>query len=111
MRSGGVFDFAQLERDITDLEGQASAADLWSNPGTAHGVMQKLSRLTNEAAGWRALDEQLQTALELVEIAGPDDPDMLDELAGEVQALTKLVDEREIALLLGGPYDDRPAFI
>jgi peptide chain release factor 2 len=73
--------------------------------------MQRLSRLTGEAEGWRTLDEKLDTAAELASLVGPDDPDMLDELANEVRDLTKLIDEREISLMLGGPYDDRPAFI
>lgn len=111
MRSGGVFDFAQLAQDIADLETQASSPDLWSDPTTAHGVMQRLSRLTGEAEGWRTLDEKLDTAAELATLVGHDDPDMLDELATEVWDLTKLIDEREISLMLGGPYDDRPAFI
>src|SRR4028119_1578312 len=108
MRSGGVFDFAQLARDIAELEAQASAPDLWSDTSNAHSVMQKLSRLTSEAAGWRTLDDKLDTASELATLVGPDDPDMLDELDTEVRDLTKLIDEREISLLLGGPYDDRP---
>lgn len=111
MRSGGVFDFAQLAQDIAELEAKASSPDLWSDAANAHGVMQKLSRLTGEAEGWRTLDEKLDTASELATLVGPDDPDMLDELAMEVRDLTKLIDEREISLMLAGPYDDRPAFI
>ena len=111
MRSGGVFDFAQLDLDIAQLEAEASSPDLWSDPANAHNVMQRLSRLSGEAAGWRALMEQLETASELAALAGPDDPAMLDDLAHEAAGITRMVDEREIGMLLAGPYDDHPAFL
>ncbi len=111
MRSGGVFDLPRLQQEIAELEGRASASDLWTDPANAHGVMQKLSRLTAEQASWRSLDEQLQTAEELIGLVDPGDAQMLDELARETGRLTEVVDAREIAMLLSGPYDDQPAFL
>ena len=60
--------------------------------------MQKLSRLTAEAQEWRALNERLDTASELATLAGPDDPGMLADLAIEAEELTRLVDERDLAV-------------
>jgi len=111
MRSGGVFDLPQLQQQIADLEAQASDPDLWSDPQHAHGVMQKLSRLNDELTNWKSLNEQLQTIEELVALADAADTQMLDELVRETERLSKIVDEREIAMLLGGPYDDQPAFL
>ena len=111
MRSGGVFDLPHLQQQIADLEAQANDPDLWTEPTHAHRVMQKLSRLSGELASWKALDEQLQTIEELVALADVDDTQMLDELVRETARLSKVVDEREVAMLLGGPYDEQPAFL
>ncbi len=72
--------------------------------------MQRLSRLTSEVAIWRRLEEQLQTTAELADLAA-DDADMVSELADDVSQLTRELDERELTLMLSGPYDDRPAFM
>ncbi len=111
MRSGGGFDFPGLEQQISELEAQASDAGLWSDPTHAHGVMQRLSRLTDDATSWRALEEQMQTVSELVDLAEADDTALLDELSTEVESLKRAVDAREISVLLGGTYDDAPAFL
>jgi peptide chain release factor 2 len=110
MRSGGDFDLPKLEQQIAELETEASNADLWSDQANAHTVMQRLSRLTDELTRWRALEEKLETTGELLVLA-ESDAELLNELAAEVAQLVKDVDALEIAVLLSGPYDDRPAFL
>ncbi len=111
MRFAGGFDLPGLEEQISTLETEASNADLWSDTTHAHAVMQRLARLSDEAGSWKAMEEQLQSMSELASLAEPDDMQLLDELKTEVDALTRLIDAREIAILLGGPYDDQPAFL
>jgi len=110
-RSEGVFDLPKLEQQIAELEIEASDPELWADAGRAHTVMQTLSRQSGDLAGWKALNDQLETTGELIALTDSDDAAMLDELAGEVKHITQLLDEREITMLLGGPYDDRPAFV
>ncbi len=111
MRSGGVFDLANTEREVAQLEHQASDPDLWSDQGNAHSVMQKLSQRTAELAGWRNLNEQLESVGELSTLVEDDDELMLAELGEEEQRLHRMVEEREISLLLSGPYDAQPAYL
>jgi peptide chain release factor 2 len=111
MRSGGAFDLTKLQQDIAELETEASNSDLWSDPAHAHAVMQRLARLTEENANWIALEDRLATAIELLALADADDSAMLQELGVEVEQLARSVDTLEIATLLGGPYDDHPAFL
>jgi peptide chain release factor 2 len=110
-RSEGVFDLPKLEQQVASLEAEASDPNLWSDPTHAHSVMQSLSRFSGELVGWNAIVEQLETLSELVALTPSDDSAMLADLESEVKALTEQVDQREIALLLGGPFDDRPAFL
>ena len=111
MRSEGAFDLPHLEHQISELETQASAGDLWSNSTRAHGVMQRLSRLSGDVASWKSLEDQFQTAYELVSLATPDDVALLGELETEFDQLTDAIDARETATLLSGPYDSQPAFL
>jgi peptide chain release factor 2 len=110
-RSEGVFDLATIEREVAELEHRASDPDLWSDQANAHSVMQKLSQLTGEITSWRDLNEQLESTGELSTLVEDDDAAMLAELGEEATRLTKLVDEREISLMLSGPYDAQPAFL
>jgi peptide chain release factor 2 len=73
--------------------------------------MQKLSQLSGEITNWRDLNEQLESTSELSTLVDDDDAAMLAELSEEATRLTKLVDEREISLMLSGPYDAQPAFL
>jgi peptide chain release factor 2 len=112
MRCAGVFDFPTREHQIAELEQQSSDPDFWSDPATAQSTMQRLAHLQSETARFKALDEQLQTTAELIELAAAeDDTAMLDELGREVRQLVKTIDAAEISLLLAGPYDDAPAFM
>jgi peptide chain release factor 2 len=110
-RFAGVFDLSHLEQQIRDLEAETSNPDLWSDQAHAHTVMQRLARLSDVAAGWKALEDQLQSVTELVSLTEANDTQLLNELGTEVEELRRLVDAREIAILLGGRYDDRPAFL
>ncbi len=56
------------------------------------------------------MEEQLQTAGELVELAS-DDPEMLAQLSAETAQLTRRLDELEVGLMLSGEYDSSPAFV
>ena len=96
---------------MAELEHRASDPDLWSDQANAHSVMQKLSQLSGEITSWRDLNEQLESTSELSMLVEDDDAAMLAELSEEATRLTKLVDEREISLMLSGPYDAQPAFL
>jgi len=109
-RFAGVFDFPGLQHELEGLEQQASDPELWNDSSHAQQVTQRLSRLAADVATWRNMAEQLQTAGELVELAG-DDPEMLAQLSAETTQLTRHLDELEIGLMLSGEYDSSPAFV
>lgn len=111
-RFAGGFDLPAREQQIAELEQKSSDPDLWSNPPVAQSIMQRLSTLQHETTQWKTIDERLATTAELLELsAAEDDAAMLAELQREVKQLSKAIDEGEISLLLGGRYDEAPAFL
>jgi peptide chain release factor 2 len=70
--------------------------------------MQKQSRLRQEIERWAALARRIQDSIELAEL---DDPDMLAELAPEVDELAQVVEKMAFQTMLGGAYDNESAMI
>jgi peptide chain release factor 2 len=94
------------------LEERSADPDLWSNPQDAQSVLQRLTRLKEEVERWTKLAGQLTTLAELEELAAAEADDSLrGEIAVEFVAAQKAMDALEFELQLGGPYDDRDAFL
>jgi peptide chain release factor 2 len=74
--------------------------------------MQRLTRLKEEVERWTRLEGQITTVAELQELAeAEDDNSLREEIANEFATAQRTMDELEVALLLGRPYDDRDAFL
>ncbi|GAC1636907.1 MAG: peptide chain release factor 2 [Herpetosiphon sp.] len=109
MRSGGGFDWDERAQQLDQMQEQSNDPQLWDDPQAAQELMQQLSYLTTDQATWASLQEQLDTAEQLVELS--DDDGMLQELDGDVQRLQRELDKQELAMLLSGQYDKQPAFL
>jgi peptide chain release factor 2 len=64
--------------------------------------MRQISRLRNEVSRWRDVAQQLDDALELVELG---DDEMEADLTAETERLTAVVDRLSFQALLSGRYD------
>jgi peptide chain release factor 2 len=74
--------------------------------------MQRLNHLKAEVERWTKLDGQIGTLADLQELAAAEEDDSLrEEIAAEFATAQKAMDKLEVELLLGGPYDDRDAFL
>lgn len=103
-----VFDVPGKEQQAAKLEEQTTAADFWNDPRTAQQTMQKLSRLKNQASGWRGIQGRIKDALELAELG---DDSMTDELTVEVEQLSQIVNKLNFEALMSGPYDHEDAIL
>src|SRR5262245_3846653 len=110
--SGGGFDLAEKQQQITTLEERAADPDLWSNPQEAQDVMRRLTRLKEEVERWTTLEGQISTLADLQELAAAEEDNSLrEEIAAEFAVAQRAMDQLEVELLLGGSYDDRDAFL
>jgi peptide chain release factor 2 len=107
-----VVDLPRLDAEISDLERQASAPDLWDDPESAQKVTSRLSHLQQERRKVQELRQRLDDLPILLELAeAEDDEASREEAAKELTALQGEVTELEVRTLLSGEYDEREALV
>jgi peptide chain release factor 2 len=107
-----VLDLDRMRKDKDELEAAASVPNLWDDQARAQQVTSRLSYVQGEIGKLERLRARLDDAGVLLDLArSEDDSTVLQEVGGEVTALTKSVDELEIRTLLSGEYDSREALV
>jgi len=70
--------------------------------------MRTLSALEDEIENWDKLTRRIKDTLELAEM---DDPELREELEGEVREIGREVEQREFKAMLSGEYDQGDALL
>jgi len=109
-RSGGVFDEARLERELTDLERQVAAPDFWKDQAGAQKALQRRRRAEEELALAHALRRQADDIGVLVEWARQGE-DVSADLASALESFTRDVQAAEIRTMLSGEMDRKDAIV
>jgi peptide chain release factor 2 len=102
------------QAELEELTAQSADPNLWDDPGRAQSVLRRADELREEIGFWTNLQRQATDLVDLSELAAAE-PDggesMRTELQGSLSALQGAWAEAEQLLLLGGPYDERPAIV
>jgi peptide chain release factor 2 len=107
-----VVDLDSLRREVTELEQQASAPDLWDDLENAQKVTSRLSYVQGEIRRVEELRRRVDDAQTLWDLAEEmDDADSRTEAEAEVTTLRRAIDELEVRTLLSGEYDSREALV
>ncbi|TQJ13853.1 peptide chain release factor 2 [Yimella lutea] len=107
-----VTDMGALRAQITDLEEQSGAPDLWDDPDKAQQVTSALSRANSEIERIETMDQRIDDLEVLVEMATEEnDADTLAEAERELISIRKAVGELEVRTLLNGEWDQREAVV
>ena len=107
-----VFDPTSTQAEISELERQASAPDLWDDQANAQRVTSRLSFLQGEARRMSALKGRVDDLPVLFELAeAENDATALAEAVGELESLEKDISDLEVRTLLSGEYDEREALV
>ncbi len=107
-----VLDLPRLSVELADLEEQAAAPDLWSDPVAAQKVTSRLSSIQGLIRRMAALRQRLDDLGVMLELAEDEsDAETLAEVDAEIDSLTKAVGEQEVLTLLSGEYDAREALV
>ena len=105
-----VMDLSKLDREIAELEEQASAPDLWDDQEEAQRVTSGLSHRQARVKKVRAVESRLDDLEVLIELADEaDDESAAAEAEDELEALEKIVQALEVQTLLSGEFDEYPA--
>jgi peptide chain release factor 2 len=107
-----VTDLDSLRTQISELEEQSGAPDLWDDPDTAQEVTSRLSRANSELERITSMDHRIDELEVLVQLGVEEsDAATMREAEAELNSLTKAVGELEVRTLLNGEYDKREAVI
>ncbi|AKU18829.1 peptide chain release factor 2 [Luteipulveratus mongoliensis] len=107
-----VSDLDSLRSQITELEEQSGAPDLWDDPEKAQQVTSKLSRAKAELGRVEGMDQRIEDLETLVEMGQEeDDAETMAEAEKELASVKKAVGELEVRTLLAGEYDQREAVV
>ncbi len=101
-----VFDAAGKQARIATLDEQSADPDLWNDPTTAQALLKELADLRAELAPWMSLQQQLEDAEGLLELAsGDEDEEIIADITANLPAWRQQLANLEFQLTLSGPYD------
>jgi peptide chain release factor 2 len=109
---GKVLNLAGMQAEISELEAQVAAPDLWSDQANAQRVTGRLSTLRGELERFTDLRQRLDDLGVLAELAEEEgDAETRTEAETELKRIDKLVEALEVRTLLSGEYDAREALV
>lgn len=108
--SGCVFDLANDQREIDDLEQRSAVPGYWDDPDSAQQEMRRLGELKARVATWNELRTTSSDMQDMVDMASGDEA-LLNEIESERDSLLQRVDELELQLALSGPHDGANAIL
>ncbi|RQW21322.1 peptide chain release factor 2 [Bacillus sp. C1-1] len=108
----GLFDVADKEERIAELEEKMTDPDFWNSQEEAQKVISETNGLKEQVHTFKDMSdayEDLEVSLELVREEG--DSELADELEEGVRALIEKMNQFELQLLLSEPYDKNNAIL
>ncbi len=107
-----VLDLDSIRSEISDLQDQVGAPDLWDDQANAQRVTGRLSVLQSEVERVTGLRQRLDDVELMHEMAAEEDDAAAEaEVAGELVKIQKAIDALEVRTLLSGEYDMRDALV
>src|SRR5260370_25454641 len=107
-----VFDLAQKNKQIAELEEESLAEDFWADNRKAQAQMQQLNALREEVSTWEGIAAQVE---DLHGLAGllEEEPDegMQEEIAQSLATIEQEVEKLQSVLMFNGEHDQRDAIM
>ena len=112
LSSGGIFNWDQALERISELNALAEDPDLWNNPDNAQKLMRERTRLTASIDNYRELENSLEDAVGLIELAEEEgDQEMLEAAEADLSALQTKAANARLQSLLSGEADPNDAYL
>lgn len=112
MRLGGIFDFADKQEQLEEVNRELEDPTIWDNPENAQKLGKQKSQLENVVHTIEKLDEALADAKDLLEMAEmEDDQDTVDAVIDDLETATKDVEKLEFQRMFSGEMDANNAFL
>lgn len=112
MKSGGLFDIDDKQRQINALDKVMSGAEFWDDQLTAQKVMKNLTALKDTINEYDILKRKCDDVHTLWELAlEENDTELYDEIANMLFAVKDELERLELRLMLNGEYDNNNALL
>ncbi|WP_243363734.1 peptide chain release factor 2 [Fundidesulfovibrio terrae] len=108
----GRLDLDGKRKRLDEIETELSKPDAWQNPERLTPFLREKSDLSGKVATYEALLKSREDLDEWLVMAQEDpNPEVLDELSGQIESLVKQVEASELATLLSGAEDASGAIL
>ena len=105
-------DLEGKKKRIEELEMEMEAPGFWDDPDSSNRKMKELKNLKDTAELCNKLETQYSDIETLIEMGHEEeDPDMVEEIRGELDEFIEELDELRISTLLSGEYDKDNAIL
>ncbi len=102
----------QMERELTELHEEMNAEGFWDNLERSTHVNRRISSLEGKIKHYQGLLSSCDDVEAMIDLAREENDDaMLEETAGELDALEKDTDALALETLMRGKYDDCEAML
>ncbi len=99
-------------RRLDELNARVENPDLWNDPKAAEGVMRERRRLDAAIGTVRAISDEKDGTVELIELAEMEgDGPLADEAVASLSALADRADKDKVSALLSGEADGNDSYI
>ncbi|QDH16719.1 peptide chain release factor 2 [Swingsia samuiensis] len=97
---------------LEELNHRVEDPDLWNDAEAAQKIMRERTTLANQVEGVEQIESEVQSTLELVELAEmEEDTDLVQEAVVTLRKLAEEVHKREIESLLSGEADGNDCYL
>jgi len=108
--SGGIFEAANLDEQLGEIEARISAPDFWGNQAEAQRVMQRRRRIEEDRALLESLRRRTDDIGVMIEWSAAGE-DVVADLARALDGLQQEVDAAETKKMLSGEHDRANAIV
>ncbi len=112
MKSGGFFDVAQIEQNISNLESEMNKPDFWKDQKRAQNITKEINNLKSQLVQDRELQkisDDLETYKALLEEEFS--MSLLEEAVENLERVIPFIDEAQIQFFLNGKADSNSAIL
>jgi peptide chain release factor 2 len=105
-------DWDRALRRLDELNARVEDPALWNDAKAAQDVMRERRRLDEAIGATRAIEQELQDTLELIEMAEAEGDDaMIDDAVASLASLSERAEQDKVKALLAGEADANDAYI
>ena len=111
-RCGGIFDYDNKAKRVAELDKEMAKPDFWDNQEKAKTVISENNLLKDWVEPINKITKDINSVNELIQLAQAEKSAEMDiEIAKEISATEKEMEELELNRMLGGLNDSNNAFL